>query len=163
MPNQLFLKSAQTLSSLLFSFFIIAVMISFTLLPVQSHARDFYQGRNVSAGLYLRIPFGPTKRNDDRLKYGLRLNMSREFNNMRNGAAPFAGRQYINMDLMSVNFSESGFRNLSLAGRKTLVYRDGVLRAASDDEDSMSGGKITFLIGALLGVAFIAVAVAEKK
>lgn len=83
--------------------------------------------------------------------------MTREFTNRWTGGLPFGGRQYINMDLMSLNFSESGFRNLSLAG--TFVYKDGVLRAASD---GMSGGKIAFLIGAAVGVGFIAIAVAEK-
>lgn len=169
MSRFLFPEPVQTLSGLLGSFFITALTLSFTLLPVQSYAQGFYQDRSVSAGIYLRIPFGPTKKNDDRLKYGLRLNMSQEFSNSSrwNGGSPFESYQTVNVDLMSLNFSERGFRDLSFAGRQTLIYRNGILRAAGKDgEDGKEeeGGTSTFVwvlatIGVVTAGAIAAVAI----
>ncbi len=92
---------------------------------------DLYiQNKSLNAGFYLRIPFGPAKKNKDRLKYGLRLNMTQEFSGPArwNDNYPLSSRQMLNADLMSLNFSESGFRNLSLVGQKAFIYQNGLLR-----------------------------------
>ncbi len=158
MLNILFPKFANILSGLLFFSLLTCLTLSFTLLPVQSHAQDYYQSRSVNAGFYLRMPFGPTKKNEDRLKYGLRLNMTQNFSNSPQWRDGFRldNSQYINMDLMSLNFSEGGFQNLSFAGQKTLIYQNGILRAA--DEGENGGGTSTF-VWILGGIGIVSIGV----
>ncbi|VAW03424.1 hypothetical protein MNBD_ALPHA01-1764, partial [hydrothermal vent metagenome] len=73
-------KLSQILSKGLLTLLMAGMTISFTLMPVQAYAQDYYlNDRSLNAGFYLRVPFGPTKKDEDRLKYGLRLNMTQQF------------------------------------------------------------------------------------
>jgi len=136
------------------------------LMPTPSHAQDYYlNDRSLNAGFYLRVPFGPTKKNEDKLKYGLRLNMTQEFNG---GARwdnnyPLSNRPMLNADLISFNFSENGFQNLSLVGQKTFVYQNGMLRMNYAEDKKGGIGKTIFMVGAVGGLAMVAAAVIDTS
>ncbi|PCJ32445.1 MAG: hypothetical protein COA93_09320 [Alphaproteobacteria bacterium] len=106
---------------------ILVIGISF---PSYAFSDLYIQNKSLNAGFYLRVPFGPAKKNEDKLKYGLRLNMTQQFNggSQWDNNYRLSNRQMLNADLLSLNFSESGFRNLSLVGQKTFVYQNGLLR-----------------------------------
>ncbi|VAW03427.1 hypothetical protein MNBD_ALPHA01-1765 [hydrothermal vent metagenome] len=130
-------------------------------ISVPSHAQDYYlNDRSLNAGFYLRVPFGPTKKDEDRLKYGLRLNMTQQFNggSQWDNNYPLSNRQMLNADLVSLNFSEGGFRNLSLVGQKTFVYQNGMLRM--NYADGKKGGTSTVIwVLAAVGVVVVGVSV----
>ncbi len=135
-------------------------------ISVPSHAQDYYlNDRSLNAGFYLRIPFGPAKKDEDRLKYGLRLNMTQQFSggSQWNNNYPLSNRHMVNADLVSFNFSESGFRNLSLVGQKTFVYHNGMLRMNYADGESGGIGKTIFMVGAVAGLALIAATVIDTS
>jgi len=101
-------KLSQILSKFLLTLLMVGVTISFTLMPVQAHAQGFYQNdRSLNAGFYLRVPFGAAKKNEDRLKYGLRLNMTQQFNGGSQWGNNYrlSNRQMLSADLISLNFS----------------------------------------------------------
>ena len=122
---------------------IILLVLSFTALPLRAYEGQFsavndrYGIRSsVNAGFRLTIPFGPTKRSEDRVKYGLQLSLHREFNEGAgwNNYGRVALRQSFNAEIMSLNFSENGFKSLSLVGQPMFVYKNGVLMAVEDAE-----------------------------
>ncbi len=138
-------------------------------ISVPSHAQDYYlNDRSLNAGFYLRVPFGPTKKDEDRLKYGLRLNMTQQFNggSQWDNNYPLSNRYMVNADLVSLNFSESGFRNLSLVGQKTFVYHNGVLRAEGTEKGEGGTSTVTWIFAtvgvlALAGTAAFAIAASD--
>ncbi|MCF6215228.1 MAG: hypothetical protein L3J58_03535 [Emcibacter sp.] len=157
-------QSIQTLRGLIVATAMSGMIIA--LMPVPSHAQDYdLNDRSLNAGFYLRLPFGPTKKNEDRLKYGLRLNMTQEINDGArwNNNYPLSGRYILNADLISLNFSESGFRNLSLVGQKTFLYQNGLLRMNYAEGKKGGIGKTIFLIGAVGGLALVAAAVIDTS
>ncbi|VAV94894.1 hypothetical protein MNBD_ALPHA02-65 [hydrothermal vent metagenome] len=125
---------------------------------------DFYQrGNSINAGFYLRIPFGPTKKNEDRLKYGLRLNMSQELGSRQiwNPGFRLNNQRTLNADIMSFNFSENGFNNIAFAGQQAFIYQNGQLRFAG--KDSKKGGTSTIIwIFAGVGAAMIVAVVVNQ-
>ena len=102
------------------------------------------------------MPFGPTKKSEDKVKYGFQINLRREFNNNAgwNNHRYLNTPQSFNAEIMSLNFSENGFNGLSLAGQKTLIYKDGVLRLDKGQVEE-SGGN-AFLFGMAIGVGVLA-------
>ena len=121
----------------------------------------YIQNKSLNAGFYLHIPFGAAKKNEDRLKYGLRLNMTQEFsdparwnNSYPLSSYPLSNRQILKADLLSLNFSEGGFRNLSLVGQKTFVYQNGLLRM-NYAEDKKGGTHPAIWVLAGVGVLFV--------
>ncbi|MCF6215229.1 MAG: hypothetical protein L3J58_03540 [Emcibacter sp.] len=130
-------------------------------IPSYAYNDLYIQNKSLNAGFYLRIPFGPTKKNEDRLKYGLQLNMTQEINGGArwNNNYPLSGRQMLSADLISLNFSESGFRNLSLVGQKTFVYHNGVLRVEESDDSEGGTSTITWVF-ATIGIVTVAGAAA---
>ncbi len=135
-------------------------------ISVPSHAQDYYlNDRSLNAGFYLRIPFGPAKKDEDGLKYGLRLNMTQEFNggSRWNDNYPLSNRQMLNADLVSLNFSEGGFRNLSLVGQKTFIYQNGMLRMNYAEGKKGEFGKTIFMVGAVAGLGLVAAAVIDTS
>ncbi len=150
-------KLSQILSKRLLTLLMVGATMSFALMPVQAHTQDYYlNDRSLNAGFYLRIPFGPAKKNEDGLKYGLRLNMTQEFNDGSrwNDSYPLSSRQMLNADLVSLNFSEGGFQNLSLVGQKTFVYQNGVLRVEESDDSEGGTSTITWVF-ATIGIVVV--------
>lgn len=138
--------------------------LSFILLPIQASAQDYYQNNSINAGVFLHIPFGPTKKNEGRMKYGLRLNMSQEINyrSQWNRNFQLKRRQILNADILSLNFSEGGFHSISFAGRQAFVYQNGMLHAADNGGNGgRSTGNIIFIGGAVIGLGFIVAATVE--
>ena len=132
--------------------------MSFAILPVRAYdgqysAFDNQSGlrSSINAGFRLSIPFGPTKKSEDKVRYGLQLNLRREFNNGAgwNAYGHMTPPQTFNADIMSLNFSENGFKGLSLAGQQTLIYKDGVLMAA-EGEDKKGGGNGWLILGGVV-------------
>lgn len=157
MPKISIHKPLQILSKLLLIFLLAGTALSITLVPTRAYAENYTQNNSVHAGIYLRIPFGQTKKNQDGLKYGLRLNMTREFNNSPQWKPGFQldSRQTFNADILSLNFSENGFRDMSFAGRKAFIYQNGVLRAA--EAEGKEGGTSTVVwVLATVGVVVLA-------
>ena len=148
---------------------VILLILSFTALPLRAYEGQFsavndrYGIRSsVNAGFRLTIPFGPTKRSEDRVKYGLQLSLRREFNEEAgwNNYGRVALRQSFNAEIMSLNFTENGFKGLSLVGQPMLVYKNGVLMAVEDAEGDgqeeekgngngwlIAGGVVLLLVG----------------
>ncbi|VAV94904.1 hypothetical protein MNBD_ALPHA02-67 [hydrothermal vent metagenome] len=160
MPNHLF----RIKHDLFVKVFMTLLGLSLILFPMQASAQDYYQNNSINAGVFLHIPFGPTKKNEDRMKYGLRLNMSQEINyrSQWNSRFQLNNRKILNADILSLNFSEGGFRSISFAGRQAFVYQNGMLRAASNGgEGGRSIGNWIFIGGAALGLGFIVAATAE--
>ncbi len=158
------IQSIQTLRGLIVATALSGMVLA--LMPVQAYAQDYYlNDRSLNAGFYLRIPFGPAKKDEDRLKYGLRLNMTQQFSggSQWNNNYPLSNRHMVNADLVSFNFSESGFRNLSLVGQKTFVYHNGMLRMNYADGESGGIGKTIFMVGAVAGLALIAATVIDTS
>ncbi|VAV94899.1 hypothetical protein MNBD_ALPHA02-66 [hydrothermal vent metagenome] len=152
-----FLQSGQIISRFFILLLVAGITTSFTLLPVRAYAEDYYRSNSINAGVFLRIPFGPTKKNDDKVKYGLRLNMNREFNYRPQWNSDFRldRRQTFNADIISLNFSEDGFKNIAFAGRQTFIYKNGMLYAA--DAENGEGGTSTFVwVLATVGVLSLA-------
>lgn len=141
--------------------FIAAILSVNFSLPSLAYDGFYARDRSIGAGFYLRVPFGPTTGNDDRLQYGLRLNMTREFSNSPrwNEGSLFEGRRMVNMDLMSLNFSARGFRDLSFAGRRTLVYQDGRLKFAGKNSKKGGTSFIIWVFAGLGAAALVATAV----
>jgi hypothetical protein len=140
-------------------FYISLLLILFFSFPSQAYSDLYGQRNSVNAGFYLHIPFGPTRKNDDRLKYGLRLNMSQQFSNGPGWRDEFSlgNRQYLNMDLMSLNFTESGFRDMSLAGRQAFVYQDGLLKFADDSKKKGGTSPLIWVFAGLGALVLIAI------
>lgn len=146
-------KHTSFLTVFLFNLLITALGLCLTL-PVQAYENDYMQNNSLDAGIYLHIPFGPAKKNTARLNYGLRFSLNREFtNNYRNNMFQLNNRQLFTADLLSVNFSENGFRGLAFAGQETFIMQNGVLKAT--DEGKRSTGALIFTIGAALGLGII--------
>lgn len=136
-----------------------ALIVSFLALP--THAYEGHHGlrNSINAGFRLSIPFGPTKQSEDKLKYGLQLSFRREvsnFNDFRNDGHMNVARIY-NADIMSLNFSENGFKDLSLAGRQTFIYEDGIFKAAESLE--VEGGMSGLTLGLIIGAGVVVVGV----
>ncbi|VAW06807.1 hypothetical protein MNBD_ALPHA01-776 [hydrothermal vent metagenome] len=158
------IQSIQTLRGLIVATALSGMVLA--LMPVQAHAQDYYlNDRSLNAGFYLRVPFGPTKKDEDRLKYGLRLNMTQQFNggSRWENNYPLSNRQMLNADLVSLNFSEGGFRNLSLVGQKTFVYQNGMLRMNYAEGKKGGFGKTIFMVGAVAGLGLVAAAVIDTS
>lgn len=138
-------------------FFLSMVLMANFSVPSYAFNDLYHQINSVNAGIYLRIPFGATKKNQDGLKYGLRLNMTREFsNNLQwNTGGTLDYRQMFNADLLSLNFSESGFRDMSFAGNEALIYRNGAVKFAVDD-DQKDGTHPVIWMFAGVGTAVLA-------
>ncbi len=147
--------------------FLSTLIVSFAALPVQAYEGQYSAFNNnstlrssINAGFRLTIPFGPTKKSEDKVKYGFQLGFRREFSNGAgwNGYAYRDTAQTFNADIVSLNFSENGFKGLSLAGQQTLIYKNGVLMAAESDNKEGGGygwliaGGVVLLGGAVLGV-----------
>ncbi len=143
------------------------LVVSFAALPVQAYEGQYSAFNNnsslrssINAGFRLRVPFGPTKKTEDKVKYGFQLNLRQEFNNGTgwNSYGQMTPPQTFNADIMSLDFSENGFKGLSLAGQQTLIYKNGVLMAA-EGEDKKGGGNGWLIAGGvvlLLGGAVLA-------
>jgi hypothetical protein len=141
---------------------LLTLVMSFAALPVQAYEGQYSMFNNnsglrssINAGFRLSIPFGPTKKSEDIVKYGFQLNLRREYSNSAgwNNYGYTNTNQTFNSDIMSLNFSENGFKGLSLAGQQTLIYKDGVLRAA-DNKDKKGGSNGWLIAG---GVALVLV------
>jgi len=121
---------------------------------------------SINAGFRLSIPFGPTKRNEDKVKYGLQLSFRREFkgsNGFRTDGH-MAGLKIYNADIMSLNFSENGFKSVSFAGQDQIIYKDGKLlsghQANMNDVSKgilIGAGGIIVLAGVGLGILILSV------
>ena len=75
-------------------------------------------------------------------------------------------RQTFNADLLSLNFNERGFRNMSLVGRETLIYRNGILSAAKTEgqKGGTSIGEAALMgLGVLAAAGGIALALREPE
>jgi hypothetical protein len=57
---------------------------------------------------------------------------------------------------MSLNFSENGFKGLSLAGQQTLIYKNGVLMAAEGENKEGGGNGWHIAGGVVLGIVAVA-------
>ena len=141
-----------------------AVIVSFSILPVQAFQGQYSAFNDnhglrssINAGFRLSIPFGPTSRAEDKIKYGFQLNLRREFNNNAgwNNHRYLNTTQTLNADIISLNFSENGFKGLSLADQETFIYKDGVLRL-DEGKDKEGGGK-GWLFGMAIGVGILVV------
>lgn len=132
----------------------LCALVSVNTVPALAGGDLYGQLNNITAGVYLNIPLGAVKNTDDRIKYGLRLNMRRENSNSNLGqnGFQFNQRQTLSADLMSLNFNEHGFGDLSFIGRKALIYRNGALRAAVNEGKD---GDFSFADAALIGAGVI--------
>ncbi|PCJ35848.1 MAG: hypothetical protein COA93_02550 [Alphaproteobacteria bacterium] len=146
------------------------LIVSFAALPVHAYEGQYSAFNNnnglrsgINAGFRLRIPFGPTKKYDDKVKYGFQLNLRREFNNNVgwNNYGYMTTSQSFNAEIMSLNFSENGFNGLSLAGQQTLIYKNGVLMAA-EGEDKEGGGNGWLIVGGVVLLVAGGAAIATK-
>ena len=99
------------------------------------------------------------------MTYGLRLNMTREFHyrSQMNPGFALNGRQIFRADLLSFNFSENGFRNLSLVGQEAVIYQNGLFRAAEGEDDSPNIAKSIFWGATALGLGVIAITVVSTS
>ncbi len=133
-----------------------------SILPARAYENQYGLRSSLNAGFRLTIPFGATKQREAKIKYGLQMGFRRELDN-RNGFrndGHMTERQIYNADIISLNFSENGFKNLSFAGRETFIYKDGAFKAAWAAEDGQGGSGVTkgILIGA--GIVIVTVGVA---
>lgn len=152
--------------------FLSLLAVSLLTLPLQAYEDHYGRGNSINAGFRLMIPFGPVKQNEDRIKYGLQMSFRREVSdfNFRNDGH-MSGPRTFNGEIMSLNFSENGFKSLSLAGQDRFVYQDSVFRAAensesSEEEGGMNGWVLGLIIGAgvvAVGVGVLAIVVCEKN
>ena len=120
--------------------------------PLQAYEAGSDLRSSINAGFRLSIPFGTSKSNQDKVKYGLQLSFRRELApayDFRNDGH-MTGRNIYHSDLLALNFSEAGFKSVAFAGQDRFIYRDGRLMAASssDDEGGMSGLTLGLIIGA---------------
>lgn len=134
------------------------LVVSFAALPVQAYEGQYSafnnnsgMGSSINAGFRLRVPFGPTKKSEDKVKYGFQLNLRQEFNNGTgwNAYGHMTPPQTFNVDIMSLDFSENGFKGLSLAGQQTLIYKNGVLMAV-EGNDKKGSGKGWYIAGGVV-------------
>ncbi|VAV95265.1 hypothetical protein MNBD_ALPHA01-128 [hydrothermal vent metagenome] len=136
-----------------------ALTISFLTIP--THASESYHGlrNSINAGFRLSIPFGPTKQSEDKIKYGLQMSFRRELNNSYNFSndGHMSVPQIYNADILSLDFSENGFKGLSLAGRETFIYQDGIFKAAESTEEN--GGMSGLTLGLIIGAGVITVGI----
>ncbi len=143
-----------------------ALTASFLTLPAHAYEERYGIKNSINAGFRLSVPFGPTKRNEDKVKYGLQLSFRREFND-GNGFRTdghMAGLKIYNSDIMSLNFSENGFKSVSFAGQDQIVFKDGKLlsghQANMNDVSKgilIGAGGIIILAGVGLGVLLLSV------
>lgn len=117
--------------------------------PAHAYDEHYGRGNSLNASFRLTIPFGVTKRTEDKIKYGLQLTMRREYygkanwGNDRHLSAP----KVYNAEILSLNFSENGLKGLSLAGREALSYKNGVFKTAYRPENyNLSNGLKTGLL-----------------
>ncbi len=140
-----------------------ALIMSFSIMPAYSYDGQYLAFGNqsgvrssINAGFRLTIPFGPTKKSADKVKYGFQINLRREYNNSGwNGFGNMNRSQTFNADILSLNFSENGFKGLSLAEQQTLIYKNGVLMAAEGKKKKKGGSG--FLLGIGIGLGILAV------
>jgi len=156
-------------SSVTSKIFLSTLIFSLAALPVYAYDGQYSTFDNqsglkssITAGFRLSIPFGPTKKSKDKVRYGFQLNLRRDLNNSVgwNGYGYMSGPQTFNAELVSLDFSENGFKGLSFAGRQTLIYKNGVLMAV-EDKDEKDGGH-GWLIAALLVGGAVAASQAGK-
>lgn len=145
---------------------LLTLAASFLTLPAYAYEDRYGMRNSINAGFRLNIPFGPTKRNEDKVKYGLQLSFRREFKGSYNFRTDghMAGLQIYNADIMSLNFSENGFKSLSFAGQDQIIYKDGKISPAYQANISSVGkgiligaGGIIILAGAGLGILLLTV------
>ena len=139
------------------------LIVSLSILPVQafqgqySAFNDTHGLRSsLNAGFRLRMPFGPSKKSEDKVKYGFQINLRREFNNEFNNMGwtdygHMTTARTFDADIISLDFSENGFKGLSLVGQQTLIYKDGGLMAA-EGQDKKGSGKGWYIAG---GIVFV--------
>jgi len=141
------------------------LVVSFSILPVYAYDGQYLAFDNLSglrssinAGFRLTIPFGFTKKSEDKVKYGFQLNLRREFTNSAgwNSYGYMTTSRAFNVDILSLDFSENGFKGLTLAGQQALIYKNGVLMAA-EGKDKESGGN-GFLFGMAIGAGVLVAA-----
>ncbi len=137
-----------------------ALIISFSIMPAYSYDGQYLAFGNqsglrssINAGFRLTIPFGPTKKSADKVKYGFQINLRREYNNSGwDGFGNMNRTQIFNADILSLNFSKNGFKGLSLAGQQAFIYKNGVLMAAEGRKKKKGGSGFLLGIGIGLGV-----------
>ncbi len=148
-----------------------ALMVSYSFLPAQAYGGPYSDFDNqsglrnsVNAGFRLTIPFGPTKKSEDKVKYGFQLNLRREYNNSGwNGFGNMNRSQTFNADILSLDFSENGFKGLSLAGQQAFIYKNSVLMATEGEGGSnrgwyIAGGVVLVIVG---GAALAVIAISN--
>ncbi|VAV95268.1 hypothetical protein MNBD_ALPHA01-129 [hydrothermal vent metagenome] len=128
------------------------IILFLSFLPAMAFDDHYGSGSAINAGFRLSIPFGPAKKQENKVNFGFQMGIQREYGNTANY---LRNRQIFKADLISLNFSENGFKSLNLAGRETLIYRDGVLKMANFKENKgrFYGG---LAIGVILGGAAVA-------
>ncbi len=121
-------------------------------MPVKAYEGHYGLSNSINAGFRLSIPFGPTKKSDDKVKYGFQVELHREFTIT---ADYFSHQRILKADLFSVNFSENGFKNLSLVGQNVAVYQNGQLEVVyfKKKKGMYYGG---LALGVILGGAAVA-------
>jgi len=134
------------------------LVVSFATLPVQAYEGQYSAFDNqsglrssINAGFRLSIPFGPTKKSEDIVKYGFQINLRHEFNKNVGWTdySHMPATRAFNTEIIALNFSEDGFNGLSLAGQQTLIYKNGVLMAA-EGNDKKGSGKGWYIAGGVV-------------
>lgn len=131
---------------------LLAFLVFLSTMPVKAYEGQYGLSNSINTGFRLSIPFGPTKKFDDKIKYGFQIELHREFSNT---ADYFNHQRILKADLFSVNFSENGFKNLSLVGQNVVTYQNGQF-----DLVNFKKKKGIYYGGLALGVVLGGVAVA---
>ncbi|WP_417320803.1 hypothetical protein [Emcibacter sp.] len=115
-----------------FCSFLSCLIVATTSLQAVASTDDLYQ-RSGMVGVYFKIPLGETNPDKAGPRYGLRLSMENSYARQslwEDPAVQFNPQlARIQADLLSLNFNEAGFNNLTLAGQPSLTYRNGTLYA----------------------------------
>lgn len=96
-----------------------------SVLPVYAEVGNFYPRSSINAGIRFSVLLGPAK---GRARYGLHMSFNREFHNI---TSQLNYTQSYKADLVSLNFSESGFKGLSLVGQDMIISQNGGLEVVS--------------------------------
>jgi len=150
------------ISSLITGFILVCAM------SFGAEAQSFQDGHQNAAyaGVYLSFSLGEQKRTtDDPLKFGFKAGFRRDMRRSNNGILRTSS---FTADMVKLDFSDRGFRALTLAG-SPLVQTDRFGRTfylgddGEDDKDGKDGisvGKVLLWTGGILvGVVIVSIAV----
>lgn len=129
---------------------ILSLTLSIT--PLWADESQFGFRDSIEAGFRISIPFGPTQKSADKIKYGFQMALHRELNR---ATGYMKARQILKAEIVALNFSEKGFKTLSLAGQDIFIKRNGALEMVNFKESTgrYYGG---LAVGVILGGAAVA-------